>query len=396
MSSFLGAILHPISREKFVRSFPNEPYVDHGDPSRLAPLLDLPELRSVSALAAAFHAPVTAWFDDDTKFGEPNATPLRAPESLPRYEAGALLQFNDIQQWVPALCPLLRSLEDDLDLPHGAARSQLFASKSGSGAKAHWDNDPVLTVQLRGTKRWRFAPQSYVEEPLHNFVCGGSRAQFAGYYDGPLPERMPDDARDVLLQPGSVLFLPRSYMHETRSQEHSLSIAFDFNIPTWLDVVSKHIQRELMKRVPWRRFALGLVREDLSRPAHELSSMIGDLEAIVADLAREPMRAIQGLEEPLVPGAAGRDFRRTSARAELHREQVDGLDVWRIDVSRPQAAPVQLEISPDFVPFVRWLLGARGAVTARQVFQHAASLEPVDLSSVLSALVEVGALEVVT
>lgn len=385
--SLLDRLLDPEARRELVDSFPHEPLVRLGAPERIAGLFPQ-EMLDLHALAAAFHDPVTAWFHDDAAYGDGDPGPTSATRSIARYEAGALLQFNYVERWLPGLAPLLRSLEDDLAIPSGTAHCQLFASKTGSGAKAHWDNDPVLTVQLRGSKTWRFAPQDLVRHPVHNHVCGTGRGPLGEYYQGPLPEDMPADAREVVLTPGSVLFVPRGYLHHTATTEASISLAFDFTMPTWTDVVCHRLRRTLERHEAWRDYAMGIVGDDLAGPRRRLEGMLDELQRAVDALRADPDVALREADPALLHSGV-RSFRRTGAATSFTMDR----HVCHIELEPPQRARVELEVSPELVELCRWLLTGTGIVTQRELLRHGAALDRTDIASTVGALIELGALE---
>lgn len=390
MASFLSSIFEPGAREELVRLFPSSPFHQEGDAARIAGLFP-PEVCDIHALARVFHDPVTAWFDDDAKYESTRAQPLRAPESLARYEAGALLQFNYVERWLPQIAPLLRSLELDLGIPPGTAHCQLFASKAGGGAKAHWDNDPVLTIQLRGSKSWRFSAQGFVAQPTYNYVCGTHRGPLAEYHEGELPQGMPAEAREVRLVPGAVLFLPRGYLHETRTHGHSLSLGFDFTMPTWSDLVWKHLRHRLNQNERWREYALGISDADISQPLQRLRGMLGDIQQVVDELIVDSEPVLRVADPPLHRSGA-RSFHRTNVRAELGRSAVSNGYPCRIEAQQPGDAPTELELSPELVELAQWIVEASGVLSQREILQHGASLERVDVIATLEAFIEVGVL----
>jgi 50S ribosomal protein L16 3-hydroxylase len=65
------------------------------------------------------------------------------------------------------------------------------------------------------------------------------------------------EAEEVWLRPGSVLFLPRGYWHQTRARAGSLSLNFTFDQPCWADVVLPEIRRALLREERWRELAQG-------------------------------------------------------------------------------------------------------------------------------------------
>ncbi|MEX1364051.1 MAG: cupin domain-containing protein [Nannocystaceae bacterium] len=378
--SLLGRLLDPNARRDLVRSFPYAPLVHHGAAERIEGLFP-PETFDVRALAGAFHDPVTAWFDDDADCGDQAPTPLPAPLSIAQYEAGALLQFNYIERWLPGICPWLRSLEDDLSIPSMTAHCQLFASMRGSGAKAHWDNDPVLTVQLAGRKTWSFAPQDLVRHPMHNHVCGTGHGGLGAYYQGPLPEGMPAEARVVELSPGSVLFVPRGYLHQTTTSEASISLAFDFTMPTWVDLACSYLRRSLERDERWREYGLEGSNE-------VFAGLLPGLTRAIEALRDEPELVLREANPPLLPGGA-LEFRRTRTTATFDHEPHRTC----IELSPPGRQRVQLEVSAELAGLCRWVLEEQGIVTQRELLARGSGLERSDVAAILGAFVELDVLE---
>jgi 50S ribosomal protein L16 3-hydroxylase len=127
----------------------------------------------------------------------------------------------------------------------------------------HFDDHEVIVVQLAGRKRWTIAQNTTVVNPLHN--AGRALEGEAGRYaDGPPP---PDLRRGkaVALRPGSVLFLPRGYWHQTIAQERSISLTFGFRTPSWLDLLQQHLASTLSLRPEWRQTAWGVWDDSTKR-----------------------------------------------------------------------------------------------------------------------------------
>jgi len=382
--SFLVRLIHPMSLEDLSRSFPEHSFTCHGPLSRCPELAEIGALANVESLAAVGSEAVTVSALPEGVDAEPG--PTRPEVAVSLYHAGALLQFNDVHHDVPELARIARSIDADLGLPLGSTRVQVFASKVGRGASAHWDNDPVLTVQLRGAKEWRFVATAFVRDPLDNYVCGTEGTQFEGYHAGALPSAMPTDAERITLSPGSALFLPRGCLHQTESKEASLSIGFDFIMPSFADLVAAWLTRRLHANASWRRYAPSI-------PAIEhgafdaFGAMKSELHAAVADLIADPHRLADEMDPPLSFGGP-RVWRREAVPLAL--ETRGRLPV--LVVGSAGGGQSEIEITPEFVPLARWLLEQPDRLTAREARLQGASLSDAELATFVRALEAAGAL----
>lgn len=389
----LSAIVAPMSTKDFLAEFPGRFFVHHGDISRLSALTSIPELRDVRAVAEVFNDPVSAWLPaqaatDERKYGDL----LRAPDALPYYDAGALLQFNKVERWVPRLAEILRGIEIDLGLPLHTATCSLFASTTGGEVFPHFDADPAFSLQLTGSKRWYVAPQDLIDEPLHNHVCGTPRGPIAEYFDGALPLGMPEAVQEIEMRPGSILFLPRGYLHATQSHESSLAVTFDLHIPHWTQIVTNHLARRLNKSTAWRGHVFGRATSRDAPATESLLHLLDELHAAVAEIASDPAAVIQQVDPQLLPGTRTEYCRATNVPAELTTTE-DGATVrWTIRVDHPSLGPADIEISPELAPLCRWMVATEHPFGDREALVHAGAVGVLDVSAVLSALLETGAL----
>ena len=374
---FVSELCGP-SEDAFLRSFPGRPFLHHGSPLRLERLSAIPELADVRAVVEATRNPVKASFADDALYGD-NAGLLDARSSLARYEAGALLQFTDVHESIPALAALTALLDDELGLPVGTTRAQVFASSRGNGATPHSDNDPVLTVQLRGRKNWRFASTPWVEEPLAVYTCGGPTTALEGYVEGAGPTDLPPEATLAEMEAGSVLYLPRGCLHTTTSIEDSLSVGFDFIMPCKADLFCAALRRLLVRDPTWRAY-----------PFPRAGSLLDD--GMIADLSAA--NAYLVAHQNVVAEESGlRLFARLGGTLE---RKWDDLQIAPSDgpgiIVTSRTAATRLELSPEFERVIRYLASTSGPIRERELERHASDLEPDDVVALLRQLVEVGML----
>ena len=89
-------------------------------------------------------------------------------------------------------------------------------STSGATTRAHFDEDANLIVQVRGWKRWQLFPPSSVLDyyPFLHPLRSQIRTD----------EVAPPGAQEVLLEPGSVLFIPPLWFHSVHSGPAAVSL----------------------------------------------------------------------------------------------------------------------------------------------------------------------------
>ena len=138
------------------------------------------------------------------------------------------LHNDEIDTWINAL-------DEELDLVKGATRVSAFASKRGPGLRPHYDLNDNFVCQAQGTKRWRVGPPT-VRYPTIGYTLGDkmSPAQEAELTDAP---PMILDTQ-VEMNPGSVMFMPRGYWHDTETvSDESLHFNIQCGLATWKDLI---------------------------------------------------------------------------------------------------------------------------------------------------------------
>jgi hypothetical protein len=123
-------------------------------------------------------------------------------------------------RWLP-LAVLCRNLEGVFHCPVHA--NMYLTPKGAQGFDAHFDTHEVLVLQLEGSKHWRLY---------------GSARRFPSVedrFDGPKDTLGP--AREVVLQPGDLLYIPRGHVHEAFTSEcSSLHVTVGINVFRWADL----------------------------------------------------------------------------------------------------------------------------------------------------------------
>lgn len=272
-------------------SWPTRPLACHGPLERLGALAQLPELQDLELLLRCYRSPVMVALPD--RRDEHSVIRVEGEAAGALYRSGMALILDHAERHLPLLEEWLHRIAFELGLARNAvARTILYASPPGGGNSPHFDANANLVVQLRGTKRWTLAPNTQLPLPTDRWAMnmGPPSPELAGYLDGPLPERMPEEGREtVTLEPGAALFVPRGTWHATEASEDTLALNFTYSQPTWADVVSAALRQQLLKDVQWRELADGIGSPDpersgaclarLSELLHRLQGQVLELEA---------------------------------------------------------------------------------------------------------------------
>lgn len=274
MSPGLAALIHPHPLPSLLATVHrDEPFVVHGVEASLAEFRAIERLSSLDALLSAWpdhvevHLPAVADEADSVTASPHDAAKL--------FAAGMGLLFSEAQRYAPALVPWLDAIRAELGLSAlTQQRCLLYASPAGKGTAPHFDQNVNFVVQLDGTKTWWLAPNTHVERPMTRHTMGlPVDAELQSYARLPMPEQMPEGRVEIILQPGSVLFVPRGMWHATRAETDAFSLNFTFSPPTWIDLLTAALRGRLALSSAWRETATtqGAARFEalLSELAHD-------------------------------------------------------------------------------------------------------------------------------
>jgi ribosomal protein L16 Arg81 hydroxylase len=196
--------------------------------------------------------------------GIPDLDRIRA-----EYESGATISLPGFHRaWEP-LGTLAAAIEAEFD--HAVHANVYITPGNAIGFSPHYDTHEVFVLQIAGGKRWRIH-----KPPL------------------PLPHRsQPFDPRGYVpsaplceldLVPGDLLYLPRGFVHTTRtSDKSSVHVTLGITVYTWIELLTEWVQ--LSKHSPNFRRALppGFAgREDVRRSlADRLRRISAELQSII-------------------------------------------------------------------------------------------------------------------
>lgn len=266
------------------RSWPGRHRVFHGPLERLGSLAELPPLEELLEL---YPDPIRVALPD--KRDEHSSVKVDAQRAQLLHGEGLALILDQVERVLPPVRIWLDALRVELGLPLRCdPRSIVYASPAGAGNSAHFDANANFVVQLKGMKRWRIAPNTHVPNPTDRWAMNEAELseELAGYVTGPLPTKLPADAETFELKPGSVLFVPRGYWHQTEAFEDTLALNFTFGQPTWADLALTTLRARLLEDPAWRELATGLVSLDPARAAVCEAKLVEMLARLPTEVTR--------------------------------------------------------------------------------------------------------------
>ncbi len=243
-------------KSDFIESYEsNTPFIVHGLKNSIQELTELPFLKSLDDLLNSWPHQVEVHLPKISD--EASAIQTTASEAKQMFEKGMGLLFNDANNISPVLSRWLEALRLDMGfskLTYG--RNLIYATKAGKGTAPHFDQNVNFVIQIHGTKKWWIAPNHNVENPLTRHTMGlPMDSELETYASGPMPTKMPSDATEIILEAGSMLFVPRGSWHSTQAVTDALALNFTFSAPTWIDLFSAAIRSHLAHSPEWRQTA---------------------------------------------------------------------------------------------------------------------------------------------
>jgi 50S ribosomal protein L16 3-hydroxylase len=77
--------------------------------------------------------------------------------------------------------------------------------------------------------------------------------ELASYCHEEPPSALPQEATELTLKEGSLLFIPQGMWHETQASSDSLSLNFTYSVPSWVDLTLAALRSKLVMKEGWRQ-----------------------------------------------------------------------------------------------------------------------------------------------
>lgn len=162
------------------------------------------------------------------------------------YASGATICVSGLEHTWSTLRALAESARNELGLT-GAVEIKAYLSPEGAGFAQHYDPRTVTTVQISGSKEWRFGRIVSEQFPLGNSPFPLNDDQQQRLEQG--------GVETVVLRPGDLLCLPPGTIHWAAASDHSLALncSFEYIGDTVAEIVSKLIREQLLSAAQLRQ-----------------------------------------------------------------------------------------------------------------------------------------------
>ncbi|MEU4583286.1 cupin domain-containing protein [Kitasatospora aureofaciens] len=265
----LQSVVAPVSKEDFLQNYwPHRPLTIPGGSDRLADIKSLPVLTNGETVLDAYPDRVSLMRPDgfwsDASSGA---------DAIEHYRTGHTCYLRRVERYVPEIAALVTSVTEDLGMPAGSFTGEIFCSTAESGVGMHSDYDVNFAMLLKGEKHWRFTPNESIRNQTN--IClpstlsqvDDTQLEFADHL--PFPARMPDDAEEVEMRPGGLVFIPRGLWHQTRAVGECIQLNIVMKGPHWVSVLTKALGAKLIKDPDWREYAYGVCGDTSQRESAE-------------------------------------------------------------------------------------------------------------------------------
>lgn len=255
MTPGLAALLHPHAASDLLDRFArDEPFVVHGVRAGTAELGALGYLASLDALLGSWPDQIQVHLPDVAD--ESSSVTATPHDARKLFANGMGLLFEDVERYAPTLVPWLDAIRADLGLSTlTQQRCLIYATPAGKGTASHFDQNVNFVLHVHGEKTWWLAPNTHVARPMTRHTIGQAVDPELQSYARPMPDAMPPDRTEIVLVPGSLLFVPRGMWHATHAATDAVSLNFTFSPPTWIDLLTAALRSRLALSSAWRATA---------------------------------------------------------------------------------------------------------------------------------------------
>ena len=296
------------------------------------------------------------------------------PDDVPALVAdGAHICAHAIDCGDPALADFARSAKHALGYA-GNVGVSAYRSPPGGGLAPHFDAQSIITIQIRGRKRWRFGTEAVISNPPSNYVTAnreGEGGRWVGDASNLPKVEAPDPSSftEATLAPGDLLYLPAGAWHTTEALDESLSIALYFAPVTMATMVENLTWATMSDAAPWRagpppcpegsRGGLapsvrGYLRERFAELIEQLDAWRDDPELAALTWMRMVIGPPVARSAPLPKLTQDTPLRRLSPALYLQ-----GVDADEDPVLRVACASGNLELAPAVAPMLDRLADRR-------------------------------------
>jgi ribosomal protein L16 Arg81 hydroxylase len=155
-------------------------------------------------------------------YGIPDPLPASLSEVHQRIMDGSSLRIRRMECFLDPGSPAMSLIRDIVsELQHPLDSFSCYVARSGAeGLGPHHDETEIFTLQISGQKRWR--------------IYHRSLSDCAATYD---PQRLGNPSRELILEAGDLLYVPRGFVHDVTSEQGAFSLTIVFDPFKWDSVI---------------------------------------------------------------------------------------------------------------------------------------------------------------
>jgi len=367
----------------FVKGFPDK-YVGFFDAAAFSRVLAAPGPVGPDFLRVSFDRKTEAGTSADALTpGELRSSAFRATpdQAVPLFDAGATLCVSQVETRATELAPFVAAIKRQLGYT-GKVTFNGYLSPPGSGYNWHFDSRIATTLQIEGTKTWRYTSRPAIAWPRGN---GSLRGDGTAHYADPTVTRLPweeltpvdfSDVTEVVLEPGDLLVLPAGTWHEAcGGSGGSLALNLSFTPVSYTALLRTILDALLLPEAGWRApepllpagapgeadpAGIAAISAQLARAAETLRALSGDSAAVArawSSFVQNPNPGLPAPPTPPVHAAPVEPDQRLRVRADgnFHALLADHGTLLAIVIG----ASREIELSGAAVGFVQRIIAER-------------------------------------
>lgn len=243
------------------------------------------------------------------------ARPINRRDARELFESGQGLCIDHLETEVAELAAYALALQAQLNFP-GVVNVASYLSPDGAGfSHIHMDSRIALTLQIEGTKRWRYASEPAVPWPVNQpYLSDDGRPMWPGHArPWELAARHgPVKTTSAVLTPGDALCIPAGTWHSAEATGGtSLSLRIGFETPSVIRLLTQVLTQHFEAHPAWREIpGAWQDRDDDARAdipasvAEHLEQRLEELRGFLATLTVDALPVKRAWRRALCTAAA--------------------------------------------------------------------------------------------
>jgi len=282
-----------------------------------------------------------------------NQQPLELDEILNTYNNNPFAAYLDgcsvVQNHADLLCPSLSKLSMDMQqsFPHVYINTYLTPPKA-SAVTAHADDRDVFVVQLEGEKHWIVYPDPPIIYPYPHEQVGKQPN-----LPVPITTLNSTPLFETILKKGDVLYMPRGYVHEAKTNSDLPSYHATIALAThdWsLSCTITQLMRNHFDQIPDFRMAISpqFGRQELSQIGKD------EKETLTCELDRALKLVKESLTVESVADFLGNKYQKHNLRAAKMRDTLTQMfEAKNVETKSTTEVSPLLVIGPEAATRIR-------------------------------------------